>query len=62
MINVGMNLNYVVHNTWWFVDHFHLTIGAAIALTFMAATYWFLPQMTGKKLRRKPGGLAQVLL
>ena len=62
MINAGMNINYLVHNTWWVVGHFHLTIGTAVALTFMAVTYWFLPQLTGKKLWSKSLGLAQVLI
>ena len=62
MINAGMNINYLVHNTWWVVGHFHLTIGTAVALTFMAVSYWFIPQMTGKKLWSKSVGLAQVLL
>ncbi len=42
MINAGMNINYLVHNTFWVVGHFHLTVGTAVALTFMAVTYWFL--------------------
>jgi cytochrome c oxidase subunit 1 len=62
MINAGMNINYLVHNTWWVVGHFHLTVGTAVALTFMAASYWFIPQMTGKELWSKTVGLAQVLL
>ncbi len=62
MINAGMNINYLVHNTWWVVGHFHLTIGTAVALTFMAVTYWFLPQVTGKKLWGKTVALAQVLV
>ncbi len=62
MINAGMNINYLVHNTWWIVGHFHLTVGTAVALTFMAVTYWFLPQVTGKKLWSKSVGLAQVLI
>ncbi len=62
MINAGMNINYLVHNTWWVVGHFHLTIGTAVALTFMAVSYWFVPQVTGKKLWGKGVGLAQVLI
>lgn len=54
MINAGMNLNYLVHNTLWVPGHFHLTVGTAVALTFMAITYWLLPQLTGKALRWKP--------
>jgi len=62
MINAGMNINYLVHNTWWVVGHFHLTVGTAVALTFMAAAYWFIPQLTGKELWNRSVALGQVLL
>ena len=62
MVNAAMNLNYLVHNTFWVVGHFHLTVGTAVALTFMAGTYWFLPQLTGRKLFSQRTALAQVLL
>ncbi len=61
MINAGMNINYLVHNTLWVVGHFHLTVGTAVALTFMAATYWFLPIITGREIFSRRLGLAQVL-
>jgi len=50
MINAGMNINYLIHNTIWVPGHFHLTVGTATALTIMAASYWVLPQLTGKPL------------
>jgi cytochrome c oxidase subunit 1 len=53
MINAGMNINYLVHNTLWVPGHFHLTVGTAVALTFMAISYWLLPQLTGKELSLK---------
>ena len=62
MVNAGLNLNYLIHNTLWVVGHFHLTVGTAVALTFMAATYWFLPQLTGKALWNRQVALGQVLL
>ncbi|MFB6187792.1 MAG: cbb3-type cytochrome c oxidase subunit I, partial [Halobacteriaceae archaeon] len=33
MINAGMNINYLIHNTLWVPGHFHLTVGTAFALT-----------------------------
>jgi cytochrome c oxidase subunit 1 len=51
IINAGMNINYLVHNTLWVPGHFHLTVGTASALTFMAIGYWLFPQITGKRLR-----------
>jgi cytochrome c oxidase subunit 1 len=51
MINAGMNINYLVHNTIWIPGHFHLTVGTAFALTAMALAYWLVPQVTGKRLQ-----------
>jgi cytochrome c oxidase subunit 1 len=62
MINAGMNINFLVHNTLWVVGHFHMTVGTAVALSFMAATYWFLPLVTGREIFSRRLGLYQVLL
>jgi len=62
MINAGLSINYLVHNSWWVVGHFHLTVGTAVALTFMAASYWFIPQLTGKEIWNRSLGLVQVVL
>jgi cytochrome c oxidase subunit 1 len=50
MINAGMNINYLIHNTLWVPGHFHLTVGTAFALTAMAISYWLVPQVTGRRL------------
>jgi cytochrome c oxidase subunit 1 len=42
--------------------HFHLTVGTASALTFMAITYWLMPQITGKPLRLKSLAVVQPYL
>ncbi|SNR26291.1 b(o/a)3-type cytochrome-c oxidase subunit 1 [Halorubrum vacuolatum] len=62
MINAGLNINYMIHNTIWVPGHFHLTVGTAVALTFMAATYWLWPQLTNRPLYSPQIGLAQVVL
>jgi len=62
MINAGMNINYLIHNTLWVPGHFHLTVGTAVALTMMAATYWLWPQLTNRRLFSRPIGLAQVVI
>ena len=61
MINAGMNINYLVHNTLWVPGHFHLTVGTAVALSIMALTYWWLPKLTGKEVFSQRLGLWQVL-
>ncbi len=62
MVNAGLNINYLVHNTMWVPGHFHLTVGTAVALTFMAGSYWLVPQLTGSQLYSRPIGLFQVVL
>ena len=62
MINAGMNINYLIHNTLWVPGHFHLTVGTAVTLTFMAGTYWLWPQITNRRLYSRPIALAQVVM
>jgi len=50
-INAAYSMNAMIHNTAWVQGHFHLTVGTAVALTFMGAGYWLLPRLTGRELR-----------
>ena len=59
LVNASYNLNLVVHNTAWISGHFHLTVGSAVALTFMGICYWLVPYLSGKKLFSNPLALAQ---
>ena len=49
-INAAYAMNSMVHNTAWIMGHFHVVLGATVAMTFMGATYWLLPRMTGREL------------
>jgi cytochrome c oxidase subunit I len=49
-VNASFELNSVVHNTAWIQGHFHLTVGSAVALTFMATAYWLVPKVSGRRL------------
>jgi cytochrome c oxidase subunit 1 len=49
-INAAYAMNAMVHNTAWIQGHFHLTVGTAVALTFMGVSYWMLPRLTGRAL------------
>ena len=62
MVNAGMNINYMIHNTIWVPGHFHLTVGTAVALTFMAGTYWIWPQISNKPIYSPIIGLVQVVV
>ncbi len=59
IINASLNIDMLIHNTIWVPGHFHLTVGTAVALTFMAVSYWILPQLTGRELKYSKMALAQ---
>jgi cytochrome c oxidase subunit I len=62
LINASFNVNMVVHNTAYIVGHLHLTVGTAVALTYMGITYWMVPHLAGRQLWSRPLALAQVWL
>ncbi len=49
-INAAFGMNSMVHNTAWIQGHFHLTVGSAVALTFMGTAYWLVPKLVGREL------------
>ncbi len=57
-VNASYGMNAMVHNTAWVQGHFHLTVGSAVALTFMGTAYWLVPKLLGRRLEFRP--LAQV--
>lgn len=60
IINASHQMNQVVHNTIWVTGHFHLSIGAAVILTFFGITYWLVPSIKGRKLTKKINNLGIV--
>ncbi len=62
IVNAGMNINYLVHNSLWVPGHIHTQVGTAVALTFMAGSYWLVPQLTGNRLVGRGIALFQVVL
>ncbi len=62
VINASYTLNYIVHNTLWVVGHFHLTVGTAATLSFMAASYLMVPRLFGKQIYSERMALAQPYL
>ena len=59
LINASYTVNQVIHNTTWIPGHFHMTVGSAVALTFMGIAYWVIPYLTGRKLWGKGIAVAQ---
>jgi cytochrome c oxidase subunit 1 len=50
LINASYTMNQMIHNTTWVPGHFHMTVGTAVALTFMGVAYWLIPYLTGRAL------------
>lgn len=50
LINASFTMNQVIHNTTWIPGHFHMTVGSAVALSFMGVAYWLIPYLTGRAL------------
>jgi len=48
IVNASYSMDVLVHNTMWVVGHFHITVGGPVALTFLAASYAFIPRLTGR--------------
>ncbi|MEM8960495.1 MAG: cbb3-type cytochrome c oxidase subunit I [Acidobacteriota bacterium] len=61
-INAAYSMNAMVHNTAWIHGHFHLTVGTAVALSFMGLTYWLIPRLLGRDIVLKPLATAQPYL
>ncbi|MBS4207025.1 b(o/a)3-type cytochrome-c oxidase subunit 1 [Bacillus sp. FJAT-50079] len=52
IINASFQLNELVHNTLWIVGHFHITVGAPVAMTFMGISFFLIPYLTGRKFTK----------
>jgi len=62
LVNASYSMDMVVHNTIWIVGHFHVTVGGPVALTFLGATYWLIPRLTGRALWKPEWALFQTRL
>jgi cytochrome c oxidase subunit I len=58
LVNASFTMNLVIHNTTWIPGHFHMTVGTAVAMTFMGVAYWLIPYLTGRELWGRRIGLA----
>ena len=59
LINSSYDVNLVIHNTAFVPGHFHLTVGTAVALSFIGISYWLVPFLTGNALWGRSLALAQ---
>jgi cytochrome c oxidase subunit 1 len=48
-------LDSYLHNTYFVVAHFHLIMGMAVVFSMFAATYYWFPMLTGRRMSERLG-------
>jgi cytochrome c oxidase subunit 1 len=62
LVNASFTMNMEVHNTAFVPGHFHLTLGAAVALSYVGIAYWLIPFLQQRALWSPRLALAQAFL
>jgi len=50
LMNASYTMNMEIHNTAFIPGHFHMTIGCAVALSYMGIAYWLIPYFERREL------------
>jgi cytochrome c oxidase subunit I len=50
LMNASYTMNMEIHNTAFVPGHFHLTIGCAVALSYVGIAYWLIPYLERREL------------
>ena len=59
LMNASLTMNLEIHNTAFIPGHFHLTIGCAVALSYVGIAYWLTPYLEGRELWSPRSALVQ---
>jgi cytochrome c oxidase subunit I len=62
LMNASYTMNMEIHNTAFIPGHFHLTIGCAVALSYMGIAYWLIPYLERRELWSSRLALFQAFL
>ncbi len=62
LMNASYTMNMEIHNTAFVPGHFHLTIGCAVALSYMGIAYWLIPYFEQRELWSRRLALFQAFL
>ena len=60
-VNTAIPLDFVTHDSYWVVGHFHLILMGTISLTFTGMVYYLFPLITGRMYNVGLGKLHFVL-
>ena len=62
LMNASYTMNMEIHNTAFIPGHFHLTVGCAVALSYMGIAYWLVPYFERRELWSSRLALFQAFL
>jgi cytochrome c oxidase subunit 1 len=62
LMNASFTMNMEIHNTAFIPGHFHLTLGAAVGLSYMGIAYWLIPFLQKRELWSRRLALGQSFL
>ncbi len=62
LMNASYTMNMEIHNTAFLPGHFHLTIGCAVALSYMGIAYWLIPYFERRELWARRLAIFQAFL
>ena len=55
VVNTALPLDFITHDSYWVVGHFHLLVMGTITLTFTGFIYYMFPFITGRMYNEKLG-------
>jgi cytochrome c oxidase subunit 1 len=48
IVNTAMPLDFLTHDSYWVVGHFHLFVAGLVTMAFIGFTYYMFPFITGR--------------
>ncbi|NOJ28620.1 MAG: cytochrome c oxidase subunit I [Nitrososphaeraceae archaeon] len=55
VVNTALPLDYVTHDSYWVVGHFHLILMGTVSLAFTGYIYYIFPLITGRMYNERLG-------
>jgi cytochrome c oxidase subunit 1 len=61
VVNTALPLDFITHDSYWVVGHFHLILMGTVSLTFTGFIYYLFPLITGRMYNEKAAQIHFVL-
>jgi cytochrome c oxidase subunit I len=61
VVNTAMPLDFITHDSYWVVGHFHLMLMGTVSMTFTGFLYYIFPLITGRMYSEKAAKLHFVM-